>query len=59
MSASKNATSNGDGVHHLQEVIVDRVVISPENAPVIETALVLSDAALRQLVIKAPIPASK
>jgi hypothetical protein len=52
-------TKNGAGATDAIEVIVDRVVISAESEPVIETALVLSDAALRQLVIKGPIPSSK
>jgi hypothetical protein len=38
------------------EAIVRRVVVSPKDAPVTRTALVLSDAILAQLVIKGPLP---
>jgi hypothetical protein len=41
-----------------QEAIVRRVVLSPEGAPVRETALVLSDEVLAQLVIRAALPAA-
>jgi hypothetical protein len=42
-----------------QEAIVKRVVLSPENAPVTETALVLSDEVLAQLAITAPLPSAR
>ena len=40
------------------EIIVRRVVVSAQGAPVTRTALVLSDAILAELVIKGPLPAS-
>jgi hypothetical protein len=41
------------------EPIVERVVVSPKDAPVRQMALVLSDAVLAQLVIKGPLPAAR
>jgi hypothetical protein len=39
--------------------IIERVVVSPKDAPVRQMALVLSDAVLAQLVIKGPLPAAR
>jgi hypothetical protein len=41
------------------EPIVERVVVSPKDAPVRQMALVLSDAVLAQLVIKGPLPSAR
>jgi hypothetical protein len=57
--SQQNGTPLHDTVKPPEEVIVGRVVISPEGAPVTQTALLLSAAALEQLVIRAPLPASK
>ena len=59
MSERKNGISALEAVKPAQDVIVEWVVISPKDAPVKETALVLSDAALQQLVLTAPLPGSK
>jgi hypothetical protein len=59
LSDRKNGTPTRCPVKPPDEVIVERVVISPKDAPVTATALVLSEAALKQLVIRAPLPASK
>lgn len=40
------------------DAIVRRVDVSSNDAPVVRTALVLSDAILAQLVIKGPLPPS-
>lgn len=40
------------------DAIVRRVDVSSKDAPVVRTALVLSDAILAQLVIKGPLPRS-
>jgi hypothetical protein len=44
---------------NVQDTIVERVVLSPKDAPVRQMALVLSDAVLAQLVIKGPLPAAR
>jgi hypothetical protein len=41
-----------------EEAIVRRVDVSSKDAPVVRTALVLSDAILAQLVIKGPLPST-
>jgi hypothetical protein len=42
-----------------EHAIVERVVVSPKGAPVTETALVLSDAMLAQLVLRGPLPSAR
>jgi hypothetical protein len=43
----------------VERPIVERVVVSPQGAPVTETALVLSDAMLAQLVLRGPLPSAR
>jgi hypothetical protein len=52
------AATSGATPPPTDEVIVRRVDVSSNDAPVVRTALVLSDAILAQLVIKGPLPAT-
>jgi hypothetical protein len=56
MAETKNGTPTAQPQAAAQQGIVGRVVLSSKDAPVTETALVLSDETLAQLVILAPLP---
>jgi len=58
MAQTHVGTAAHEATSHPREVVVGRVVVSPKDAPVTETALVLSDDVLAQLVITRPLPSS-